>query len=427
MIAADKTLPGRVQVLLPAAFWPLADQGVVSIGGFAVNLVLARYLAPADYGTFCLLFLAMLQAQVVTASLILYPLSVRGTVMDAEDRKYLFGHGLLLLLMGSIPLSIALSTALYAAHHQDLIAPVIAWLVLWQIQELLRRGLFTDMRHLSAIPGDSIRYVGQAFIVLALAVLGKLTTVNAICAMAIAAALGIAIQAPQFPIRFERPWCLRRTASDCWSIGSRSLASNLLSAMSLQMFPWLLGFTSGSASAAAYQAAGNSVTVVNPILNGLCNVIPQTVARDATRGDSLLAWRAALRYITLGAVPMLSYYALVLVLPDLILTMLYGSTSSYVALSMQTRLMAVAAIIAFGVDMANSYLHGLEEVRLSMKINALGFLAAVAIGLPLSMMLGFTGSCVAVVATNLCRALGVWLLLPSVFTRGHDERGRVDG
>src|ERR1700733_3108416 len=103
----------RFRRRLPAACWPLADQGVVSLGGFVVSLALARTLAPQEYGLYSLLFLAMLQLQVVTGSLLFYPLSVRGTVLSTDERANLFGTGLVLLLAICIPLSAVLATIFY--------------------------------------------------------------------------------------------------------------------------------------------------------------------------------------------------------------------------------------------------------------------------------------------------------------------------
>ena len=52
-LAAGRVLP-ETRLLLGRASWTLVDQGVVSIGNFALNLQLARDLAAADYGKFAL-------------------------------------------------------------------------------------------------------------------------------------------------------------------------------------------------------------------------------------------------------------------------------------------------------------------------------------------------------------------------------------
>ena len=42
------------RLLVERASWTLIDQGVVSLGGFILNVQLARYLTGADYGTFAM-------------------------------------------------------------------------------------------------------------------------------------------------------------------------------------------------------------------------------------------------------------------------------------------------------------------------------------------------------------------------------------
>ena len=409
----------------PSAFWPLVDQGIVSVGGFGVTLALARTLAPLDFGVFSLVFLAILQIQVFMGSLIFYPLSVRGTVASSKERMELFGNGLLLMLSGVVPLSLGLAAALAAAGLGNLIIPVLGWFVLGQTQELLRRGLFSDMRYLAAIPGDVLRYLGQAALVVTLAAFGRLTIVNAVTAMAVCAAIALAVQAFQFPIRLSQIRHLPTTAGDCWRIGYGSLGSNLLATLSVQVFPWLLAFEGGAAAASVYTASANAIGVASPVLVGLCNIIPQAVARDLRRNGPLRAWQASLRYMVLGAVPTLGYYVFALMRPGLILATLYGSASPYVSLSAPIRLMALAAVVGFGVEMTNAYLHGIEEAHLSMRVNALGFAVCLIIGVPLTMMAGLLGSCTTLVVSNLVRAFGAGVMLRPVLSK--PQRGSFQG
>ncbi|MEJ1978045.1 MAG: hypothetical protein WDN49_19970 [Acetobacteraceae bacterium] len=414
MTIVNKVCSMRSRIRLPSAIWPLADQGVVSLGGFVVNLALARTLAPREYGLYSLLFLAMLQLQVITGSLLFYPLSVRGTVLDANERAELFGTGLMLLLALCIPLDIALAITLHVLGRAELIVPATTWLVLWQVQELLRRCLFAEMRHAGAIPGDTVRYLGQGVALLAVAATGWLTLTSALTVMAAASGVGIALQAFQVSISFNHLAVWRRTARQCWRIGANSLGSNLLSALSLQMFPWALAALGGTIAAANFQASLNVIMMTNPVLIGLCNIIPQVVARDQRRGGAALAWRASRGHMLLGAIPVFGYYALISAWPDTVLATLYGHASPYLALSMPARAMAAAAMIGFGVEMVNAYVHGLEKARLSMKINAVGLAISALVGLPLTVALGLNGSCVAIVVANIARSVVAYKVLARV-------------
>jgi O-antigen/teichoic acid export membrane protein len=400
---------------VPPAIWPLADQGLVSVGGFVVNLTLARGMPAEQYGVYCLLLMAMLQIQVLGGSLLFYPLSVRGAVMDAEEQAELLGHGLLLAVGLTVPLGVALAAGLAATGHADLAVPAVAWLMLWQVQELLRRGLFAQMRHAAAIPGDAVRYGGQAAALIGLVATGSLTLVHAVTAMAVAAGVAAAWQAMQVRLAFTslagvglaRTGLagIGRTAAGFWRVGAGSLGANLLSTLALQLYPWSLVLFGGAALVAGFQAALNVVLVVNPVLIGLGNVIPQMVARDARQGGARHAWQASRATMALGAAPVLAFYGLAAVWPQPILAVLYGHGSPYVALTLPVRIMAAASMLGFAVELVNAFLHGLQQTRLAMRINGVGLAATALLGLPLTAAMGLTGSCVGMAGASIARVV----------------------
>ena len=407
---------------LPAATWPLADQGLVSVGGFVVNLTLARVMAPADYGVYCLLFMAMLQVQVISGSLLFYPLSVRGTLLDAAGQADLFGTGLLLALLLCVPMGVPLVAGLLVAGHAELVVPAAVWLVLWQVQELLRRGLFTQMRHAATIPGDAVRYGGQAVAMMGLAASGNLTIVNAISVMAVAAGAAALYQGWQFPLAFTGARNWRATAAGCFSVGYGSLGSILLSTLSLQVYPWCLVLLGGALLAAQFQAALNVIMIVNPVLIGLCNVIPQVVARECRQGGARQAWRVSRLQIALGAAPVFAFYGLSMLWPEPILAALYGHGSPYAALTFPVRLMAAAAIPGFATEMVNAYLHGLQRTRLSMGINAAGLAVAACAGVLLTMAFGVAGGCLGIACANFARVAVASRVLSGVLADAPNRR-----
>ena len=63
----------------------LADQGMVSLGNFLTQIILARKLAPGEYGIFALLFGVLFIMNVCHWALVAYPLSVRGSLADEAN------------------------------------------------------------------------------------------------------------------------------------------------------------------------------------------------------------------------------------------------------------------------------------------------------------------------------------------------------
>ena len=74
------------KLLIERASWTLVDQGVVSVGNFLLNVLLARTLSEADYGKFVLFLGAIFILRAIDYSFISYPLSVRLCVANDEER-----------------------------------------------------------------------------------------------------------------------------------------------------------------------------------------------------------------------------------------------------------------------------------------------------------------------------------------------------
>src|SRR4051794_3437451 len=66
------------------AFWALGDQGIVSLGNFVTNLILARTLPLAELGLYGILYELGLFLNSMQAATILFPLNVKGAVADDD-------------------------------------------------------------------------------------------------------------------------------------------------------------------------------------------------------------------------------------------------------------------------------------------------------------------------------------------------------
>jgi O-antigen/teichoic acid export membrane protein len=386
------------------ASWILIDQGVVSLGNFSVNIFLARQLAPTDYGTFALLMGGLYALQIVNASLIFYPMSVRMAVSHVDDGKALLGAALRIFVLLLSPLCILLALTLFAFDLGSIVPAALVYLTLWQLQEAMRRGLLARFRIKAAIIGDTISYLGQFGIILGLTAAGSLSLPNAFFGMAATSGLATVIQACQLQLSLRGTIQLRLALMDFWSIGSWSLANNLISYLRSFIFLWMLGFGWGAAAAASFQAVLNVLNLTNPVVLGLCNTIPQTTAR-ARAGGRRQAWSSARVYILLGIPPLFLYYAVALTAPEFVLHVFYGPMSPYVELSLPLRILAIAFAANYGVEMICSFLHGIDAPRLALVINAIGLGTALVLVVPLTSMFGVAGSCAALAVTNAARLI----------------------
>lgn len=392
--------------------WPLVDQGIASVGTFGLTILLARALPPAEYGTFALLLGGLMILHMVTSSLVFYPLSVRAGAAGPDGSAGLMRASLDLLGLLFLPAGAMLALAALLAGRADLILPALAYFLLWQIQEAFRRYLFAELRFAAAIPGDAVSYLGQVALVLWLGWSGHLTLASALCGMALTAGLGALLHAGRARLGRRSGPAPRLPAilGDFWRLGGWSLANNMLGTLRGQVLFWLLAALSGAALTAQLQASQNLVNLMNPLVIGLCNIIPQTAARAHPRGKAE-AWRAARPFALSGAPVALVFFCVLFAAPEPVLRLVYGAASPYLGLAAPVRLLALAAVAAYGTDMVCSYFHGVEAARHALVVNALGTAAVFLAAAPLTLRFGLDGACAALVLASLVRLLASQLLL----------------
>lgn len=398
-LSIESGMFGRVHFF--RASWTLIDQGVVSVGSFTVNIVLARLLPPADYGTFAVIFGALLMLQVFNTTLIFYPMTIRIAAPGSDSRE-LMGASFVLLLGLLIPLSAAIAIGLLLFREGGLVVPIVSWFIAWQLQETFRRVLFSDFRHRAAVIGDGVSYLGQALGVILLATSGAMTLTGVFFILAGTSALGGAIQFVQIKRGWHWPKKLIATAKDYWSIGSWSLASSLTTAVRVNGLIWLIGVAATRVEVAQFQAALNVINVVNPIMVGLCNIIPQTAAQASDAGVAG-AWRASRYYAWIGFLPTLLYYAFILTSPETMLTVFYGSHSPYTSAEAAVQVLGAAFILNYMSEMFCSFLHGISLPRVALNINLLGLIAIVLVFILLFPAAGWMAAAFALVVANAMR------------------------
>lgn len=405
------------RALASGTTWTLANQAIVSVGTFALNILLARVAAPEEYGTFAILFSVMLLLQIANATLLHYPLTIRGAVAQTDARAEILGCGLILAGALSVVLSVALGAVALGMGRADLVGPAIVCFLAWQTQEGLRRCLFAEMRHRDATLGDTIASFGQIGAVAFMMMDGELDLADAFYAMSVTRLLAAMVQFAQIRLSLPSRGRLRDTALDFWTMGKWSLLNSTVAMVRIQIFPWSLAAMHGPAEAAFFQAALNIINLSNPVLIGLCNVIPQTAARSRMKHGYASAWRATRGLLLLGAVPLGIYFFGVIAFPDAMLRVVYGPGSPYLALGLALQLLTLGAIMSYPADIVGSYLLGVDESRLAFIANLAGGGAALALGVPLSLSYGLTGSCAAVAMAGVVRAAVTVQILSKVSSR----------
>jgi O-antigen/teichoic acid export membrane protein len=406
--------------LIERASWTLVDQGVVSFGNFLLNALLARTLSEEDYGEFALFLGAIFILRTIDYSFISYPLSVRLGVASDEERAGLLGNTILLTVALSLVLVVvmALGTTLLQV---DIVSPACLCYLCWQAQETSRRCLLADFRYRAAVAGDGIAYVGQALLIGLLARLDAITLPAALYMMSATFAIGALVHA--WKLRYAWPDLAetRLLAREYFSVGKWSLVNYQLVLVRGQLFPWLLAATAGTAATASLQAGLNIANMMNPIIFGIGNAIPQVAAHAHRTGGVIGASRAAYGYFLFGLGPILLICAAAVLMPDLLLRAVYGPSSPYLAATIGLQVLAVAGVLDYIAEMISKTLLGVQAGRLASVVNVVAVAAAAVLAFALIGPLGVLGACLALLIANLVRAIGAVIAITWLIA---DEKAR---
>jgi Na+-driven multidrug efflux pump len=292
----------------------------------------------------------------------------------------------------------------------------------WQAQETSRRCLLADFRYRAAVPGDGIAYVGQALLIALLAWLGDITLPATLYMMS--ATFGIGALAHASKLRYAWPDLAeaRLLAREYVSVGKWSLVNYQLVLARVQLLPWVLAALIGTAATASLQAGLNIANMMNPIIFGIGNAIPQVAAHAHRTGGVIGASRAAYGYVLFGLSPILVVSAAAVLMPELLLRTVYGPSSPYLAAAMGLQLLAVAGVLDYIAEMISKTLLGVQAGWLASVVNVVAVGAAAVLAFALIGPLGVFGACLALLIANLVRATGAVIAIAWLIA---DERSRA--
>jgi len=383
--------PGRWTVL-ETGFWSLADQGAVSAGNFVTAVLLARALAPAEYGVYALLFALMLFMVGLHAALIAYGLSLDGAAATEAGLRPLAGGSLTLTAGLGMVLGAATGVVAVLFHRVTLAPSILLALLFWQLQETTRRALMSRLRHRDAVWGDALSYLGQAACIAYLFVENRLTLASTFEVMAATSAAAWFVQVAQLKLTLNDFCGGLRLVPKFWTVGRWMLLTNVAQGFIDQALLWFLALR-GTAEVAAFQSVLNLLRAMNPVMFGIGSVLLPTVA--AQQGNLAAGLHAARRYGLLGALILLPYFGAISIFPRLTLQLLYGPTSAYSGLQLEVRLLVVASTFIYATYMLGAYYNGLSRSYTVLRFQLIGSATALVGGFVLVTQARVLGASVA--------------------------------
>jgi O-antigen/teichoic acid export membrane protein len=372
-------------------FWPMLDQGVVSFGNFLTTIMVARGLGKHEYSTFGMALEFMFYLNNLHGALVTFPLTVKSAVTDEQGlQRFATASSLLTMFLG-IPLAIVTLIVGGTMGQFWLGASAVVALMLWQLQETTRRGLWAHFRHGEAIVGDFISYVGQAFGVWLLIHNHKLNLVTIFSVMSATSGVAALVQILQVGMKpIDMPE-LKAIARQFWLTGRWVAFTNLSAIATSITGSWALRLFHNAEQVADFFAIGNLLKLCNPIMASIAGLITPAAAKKLAYDGVRAAERITAKFTILGAAMLLPYLLFILVLPTLALKLAYGRESHYLGQELALRGCVIGYFILYLSGNLTAFLNGIEKTRYSFYGQIATAVAQFVILLPANIVFGLQG------------------------------------
>ncbi len=310
--------------------WALADQVLISGTNFVTMILLARGLNSASaFGAFVLVHSILLFSNSIQSALVTQPHNVLGVSRFGADYvRYTSStavNQLVIVLGFSGLVSIAWGISRWQGWG---VAPLLLAMVpavfAWQLQEFMRRVLYTESRTSMAFAIDIIAYGGQTAVITACWWRGVLSGSLALVAIAVASALGALVGLWQ--LRRSLDWQFDFSVTkENWHFGKWLAAGYIVGNwFSSQLLIFLAAALLGTWAAGILRAIHTIFGPMRILAQAFSISLPIRLANTLEhRGP--LAFRQDVTYAFLIAMPLLGVYCLLVgLLSGHILTFTFG-------------------------------------------------------------------------------------------------------
>jgi O-antigen/teichoic acid export membrane protein len=309
----------------------IVDQLVVSGSNFLTSIILVRGLGLGDFGKFTIAYALLLLANSVQLSFISSPMLSIGALFDtdAERRAFVRGiYGVQLLFSAFAAIAASLAGIGFLILHPafgslSLIPAFVASVVLFLLQDWLRRYYFTLGRAGASVWNDAISYPGQLLVLVVLRQTHTLTVVSALWSIALTSGIAFGAGAVSERLSFSR-----NELREAWR-RARSASRDLAIASQLQWFVYqgamLVGASVlGAEAAGGVRATQNVVGPVNVAFQAMENLVPLRVGEEMRRRGIDGAARFLFRFGRNGFVALLLVFLALSIFSRTFLAFFYG-------------------------------------------------------------------------------------------------------
>jgi O-antigen/teichoic acid export membrane protein len=396
-------------------FWAVADQGLFAGSNCVVNVMLARWLSPMEYGAFATAFAAFLALGVIHTSLLTEPMLVFAPERFRGRHKPYFGaliHGHLVVSLCASAILVAVGWYLGLRGQADL-ARAMYWfaaagpfiLFLW----LMRRMCYGQFNPKRAAMG------GIGYLVLmmsALAVVhqtGTLTIGTALTMIGGSSLIaGIALGIGQVEMRPTEP-IMRDVIAEHLRYGRWATATQILGFIPGNIYYFLLPTMATLEQSGALRALTNLFMPLLQASAALCLLLLPAFVRTQGTAEGKRLHRLSL--LVLAGGPIL-YWLVLGIFSHQIVNLVYGGKyQSYAGLIW---ILGLQPIIAGMCGVYGSLLRAQQKMNAVFWGGVVAAVGAVTFGIAMTKYFGLAGVCWSIVITYALHHITLWLFSRSM-------------
>jgi len=421
---------GRRSRLFGKNIWAMGDQILISATNFLTTVLIARVLSPALFGSFTLVYSALLLANIFQSTLITQAHNVLALTREGENyRRYTGNTALSQIALVAFEAMLALIVAFIAGARGYPAATLILWLapacVAWQMQEFIRRIMYTECRFAAAFCNDCISYGGQMLLFIVFWSTGHLNGNTAMFSLTITSAVAAVLGIWQIRSSLEFKLDLSVLAEN-WAFGKWLIGGELVQWFgSLQLYLFLTAYLLGTHATGELRAAQTVFGPTRIFAFYLGSVLPIRFARTMAE-DGASAVQRLLRQTCIRVLPLLGMYCLLVAMfPHFLLQMIFGR--EYAGTPAVLSIYAFYAFISYAQTLLVSVLTARRQTRMIFIGNIYGTLITLAMSYWIISYFKVVGAPIAIGVSCLITTLFFWLGCSAKNALDATVPHRVDG
>jgi O-antigen/teichoic acid export membrane protein len=407
---AEPTLGQRLNHVVRKGTLAVTDQALFSGANFLVNILLARWLSPAEYGAYSLAFAVFLLFAALHSAILIEPMMIFGagkyfSRFPRYLRVLIGGHfGVMvpasLLLFGGTFLLGRLYSTEAADAFRGLLFAAAAILLFWMV----RRVFYILLQPIFGVVSGALYFVFLIGGVAALKYTGHLSTATAFAAMGAAGLVASVIMLARFVPSWRSPDpaapTLKQVSADHWRYGRWAMATAVIGWFPGHVYYALLPAWLGLEGAGGLRALMNFVMPVLQAISALTMLLLPMLVRDRAHGGAKKMNRTMLLFLALFCGGAVVYLTGLWLFRGSVFQIFYGG--KYIQYAGWPLLLTgllplgtcVSAVLGDG-------LRALERPDSIFWCYAGSVTGAVVVGIPLSATMGVSGALLGLLASSL--------------------------